>query len=106
MDLKNVNAHLSLSGNLIDSGDLIQHLRTQEGMSHELKQTIIFAFQNYSLQQAIHNVMTLPFMVGPNSFSFTTSVNNRLDLHPSIICTRNSLNVAQVQAIILCPNPI
>ncbi len=105
-----MNAHLSLSGNLIDSDDLIQHLWTQEGMSHELKQTIIVALQHYSLQQATHHVMTLPFMVGRNSFSLIKSINYRLDVHPPIICTHSSLNVihtfAQVQAIILCPNPI
>jgi hypothetical protein len=93
MDLKNVNAHLSLSGNLIDRDDLIQHLWIQEGMSHELKQKIIVALQHYSSQQATHHVMTLHFMVGPNSFSLTRSINYRLDVHPTIICTHNSLNV-------------
>jgi hypothetical protein len=110
IDLKNVNAHLSLSGNLIDNDDLIQHLWTQEGMSHELEQMIIVALQHYSLHQATHHVMTLPFMVGPIFFSLIRSINYHLDVHPSIICKHNSLNVihtfAQVQAIILCPNPI
>jgi hypothetical protein len=99
-----VNAHLSMSGNLIDSGDLIQHLRTQEGMSHELnKQSLLHSTLFIATSNSSCN--DFAFYGRSKFFSLTTSINYRLDVHPSIICTHNSLNVthtfAQVQAIIL-----